>query len=517
VLVQIIPQVHQPDWTATFNRIFNSGRIPQTWSEMPEDYRTRQLAFVADYDRATAAAARKNGLQPPASLLEADLHAIHAGQWPQYLVGAFPNFFEIPDYASGKFGAGQAPGTHWYHAHKHGSTSLESVNGMSGAFIIESTDPGGYDQVIRKFYGWGNAYGAHEKVIVLQEFDSTINAERVGPNGKMQMLVNGAPTPTITMAPGEVQMWRIVNATVGDTFEPNIQTLEGVPPLQSVGFAFRQTAQDGVQFSPANYGSQPYLTGKVPGGMVLSSGNRVDLLAQAPSQPGVYIVSNYQGAGSAPNTILYIKVTGTPVTPPNDAFPQQSAWAAMPKYLQDLPAPTSADIPNPGSPVRFQQWPNNDPVTGLPHFMINNKQFEETGPIIDQCMPLNGLQDWVLENWTTSAAHPFHIHVNPFQVVEIDTPVPNQPNTWTKYTPASDYIWQDVIAIPLASVIQGASGPIITPGRITIRQTYLDFLGTFVLHCHILPHEDRGMMQLVRIVSSEQYPRACQGNIPQHQ
>jgi FtsP/CotA-like multicopper oxidase with cupredoxin domain len=143
--------------------------------------------------------------------------------------------------------------------------------------------------------------------------------------------------------------------------------------------------------------------------------------------------------------------------------------------------------------------------------MINNKQFEETGPIVDQCMPLDGLQDWVLENYTISAAHPFHIHVNPFQIIEIDTPTGL--DTYTKYTPANNYIWQDVIAIPLANVDSNNN---VTPGRVIIRQTYPDFIGTFVLHCHILPHEDRGMMQLVRIVPAKGYPMACQGNIPQH-
>ena len=46
---------------------------------------------------------------------------------------------------------GQAPGTHWYHAHKHGSTTINVANGMTGAFIIE----GGYDDALNKFYGVG--------------------------------------------------------------------------------------------------------------------------------------------------------------------------------------------------------------------------------------------------------------------------------------------------------------------------------------------------------------------------
>ena len=70
----------------------------------------------------------------------------------------------------------------------------------------------------------------------------------------------------------------------------------------------------------------------------------------------------------------------------------------MPKFLWDLPKPGPLDIKDPGSPVKFQ-WedgrtgpgPNPDP----PHFMINNKQFGETGDVVDQCMPQDGLQDWV--------------------------------------------------------------------------------------------------------------------------
>jgi FtsP/CotA-like multicopper oxidase with cupredoxin domain len=78
-------------------------------------------------------------------------------------------------------------------------------------------------------------------------------------------------------------------------------------------------------------------------------------------------------------------------------------------------------------------------------------------------------------------------------------------------------VWQDVIAIPPANIKPDGT---IVPGRVVIRQAYRDFTGTFVLHCHILAHEDRGMMQLVRIVPSSQYGKGkgkgCQGPIPEH-
>ncbi len=508
VLVQVLPQPNQPDWSSTFNGIFNSGRIPQKWADMPVNYRKEQLLAIIRHDGAAAAAAAKNNLPPPLPLAKKNAELIAAGQWPQYFMGAFPNFFEIPDYSTGKYRAGQAPGTHWYHSHKHGSTSLHILNGLAGALVIESSQVGGYDHFIRGFYGWGDSYGEHEKIMVFQQYDATQNLERSRESegkGIKQVLVNGYLTPTITMKPGEVQLWRLVNATEGNS--PGIIKVgTAASAFKTSGFGFRQTAQDGVQFSPVNYAAQPFLSGKVSAaGLVLAGGNRADLLVQAPQKTGVTVFKNGGGA-----TLFFVNVVGPPVTL---AEPFPSAWAQMPPFLNDLRPPGPNDIKNPGSPVKFQ-WEAGrtgpGPQPNPPHFMINNKQFGETGDVIDQCMPQGGLQDWVLENYTT-VAHPFHIHINPFQVVKIDTPT--GPDKYSTYAPPDNFVWQDVIAIPGAKF---ASDGKITPGRITIRQTYQDFVGTFVLHCHILAHEDRGMMQLVRIVPAANYPSGCQKAVPAH-
>ena len=112
VLVQVLPQ-SRPD-SSTFDRLFDAGTIPQKWADMPAAYRAQQMALIKAYDTDASAAAAKNKLRPPDSLYEADRKAIDAGQWPQYLMGAFPNFFPIPDYSSGNYQAGQAPGTQWY-------------------------------------------------------------------------------------------------------------------------------------------------------------------------------------------------------------------------------------------------------------------------------------------------------------------------------------------------------------------------------------------------------------------
>lgn len=508
VLVQVLPDPTQQDWTAIFNQIFDSGKIPQKWIDLPLAFREAQIDLIRKHDAAVAADALKNKLPPPESLSKKNQEMIDHGAWPEYFMGAFPNFFEIPDYSSGRFKAGQAPGTHWYHAHKHGSTSLHIRNGLAGALIIESSQEGGYDHFIRKFYGWGDTYGEHEKVFVFQQFDPTQNPERspgtVG-KGSQQVLVNGLLRPTITMRPGEVQLWRFVSATEGDT-SGIIDAGTMFFPGSTSGFTAMQTAQDGVQFSPANYAAQPFVTSNVPGVFKMASGNRIDLLVKAPKRAGM---TPFVSDGT---TIFFVNVKGDPVTP-DITFP--TTWAEMPKFLGDLPKPGPNDITNPGSPVKFQWEPgrtSSGPSPDLPKWMINGKQFGETGPIVDQCMPQDGLQDWVLENYTSSALHPFHIHTNPFQIIRIDTPIGQ--GKYATFIPTDNFIWQDVIAIPTAII--SSDGLQITPGKVTIRQTYPDFAGTFVLHCHILGHEDRGMMQLVRIVPAASYPKACQGNVPDH-
>ncbi len=524
VLVQVLPQLIQPDWSATFDAIF-AGNIPQKWDDLPLNYRNAQMALIKQHDTEAAADAEKNGLQPPDPLLKKNEQAIAAGQWPQYIKGAFPNYFDIPDYSSGKYKAGQTPGTHWYHAHKHGSTSLHILNGLAGVFVIESSQEGGYDHVIRKFYGWGDTYGTHEKILVFQQYDSTQNLQRrSGTAVRPAVLVNGKPKPTITMQPGEVQLWRLVNATEGNTQGIiNTQGINGKGLFQTNGFTFKQTAQDGVQFSPTNYTNQPFINpnapnGLVPGGLKLAAGNRADLLVQAPRTRGLVEFKNADGT-----TLFSVNVTGTEVNQ-NPAFP--TTWAQLPPFLNDLPTPDNNINPSPNV-LRFQ-WETgrkgggpNPPGSG-PHFMINDRQFEEKGEVVDQCMPLNGLQDWVLENHTT-IAHPFHIHINPFQVIQIDVPKkqnpnqdpgPNNPVTYTTYAPRDNRVWQDVIAIPPA--VLDANGNVVKAGKVTIRHTFVDFTGTYVLHCHILAHEDRGMMQLVRVVPATVFPTACQSHVPAH-
>jgi FtsP/CotA-like multicopper oxidase with cupredoxin domain len=101
-------------------------------------------------------------------------------------------------------------------------------------------------------------------------------------------------------------------------------------------------------------------------------------------------------------------------------------------------------------------------------------------------LKLNNRDEWTLT--TAVDSHPFHIHQNPFQVCSIEDKNQGGPATYPDGTPVLDRpVWKDTIMVPHWQ-------------KITTRTHYKEFTGQFVLHCHILSHEDLGMMQLVEIV-----------------
>ena len=378
---------------------------------------------------------------------------------------------------------GQAPGTHWYHAHKHGAAATQMLNGMSGAFIIE----GDYDTELRATFP-----GLQEKVLVVQQYDSVPNLERNGSNGLPPLQINGQLQPTIKMQPGEIQLWRLINATVQ---APNINTFffveaasappagspaDTVVPVAQRGTtaAFRTIAVDGVQFAWENYNRH-----KSDTEFQLSLGNRIDILVQAPMLTGgqpIDMVLMFAAVGSGQttptpqNTMLRVRVEGNPKPmawpqqwepDPNDPNKPRGKYLTFPEFLADIP-------PIPGTPREVVFGTNN-----MGQLTINGKLFQDG--VVDECMSLNTSEEWKISN-TATTFHPFHIHVNPFQIIAI-----NDGKTTKTFSPP--YVWQDTIALP-------PNG-----GYVITRSRFVDFTGKFVLHCHILAHEDLGMMQLVEV------------------
>ena len=142
--------------------IFDRGVAVRDWKSLPKAWRDYQMGpwpaawkqgrrdskqdfskgLIGVYD-ATAPYQGGYGLPEKMRLWPKNEAVINGGYWPQYYVGSYPISFPIPKYNAAVNKMGQAPGTHWYHSHKHGSTSINLYNGLSGALIIEDNSPTG--------------------------------------------------------------------------------------------------------------------------------------------------------------------------------------------------------------------------------------------------------------------------------------------------------------------------------------------------------------------------------------
>lgn len=520
---------------------------PYTWGDLPRAWTAQQERLLKRYDTELQRNYPTSGVR---KLWPVDAEQLRVGAWPQYYIGAYPYCFRLPAYtekvwppppaAPMNMGAGtaeaahqdkplimgQSPGTHWYHAHKHGSTAINVANGMTGAFIIE----GQYDDDLNAWYG--QDWTRTQSVLVINQLGVTPNLMRgagqridKGPD----FSVNGQYRPVITMRPGEVQMWRIVNSSgrAGVYFNG--------PPA---GFEWRQLAQDGVQFVDANYQShlnRPFL---------LAAGNRADILVKAPTTPctdpvGCSILvqnevdpSDLTSASKLP--LLTVNIAGTPVDPTSNNAKFIPHAPTFPAFLTDI---TNAEI-NGTKKLNFASG-NPGGVPKPASMTIDGKKFDgEVGEVV----LLNTVEEWKVMNSTVGISHPFHIHINPFQIGEIFDPnetitdpktgkqinryvfqggielLPGQcyldpqgdPDSWKPCGPPAvvkDGIWWDVFPIPSARSVSielpsGQKVNATVPGYFKMRSRFVDYSGFYVIHCHILAHEDRGMMTIVEVTPS---------------
>lgn len=115
---------------------------------------------------------------------------------------------------------------------------------------------------------------------------------------------------------------------------------------------------------------------------------------------------------------------------------------------------------------------------------------DNTFPNIPLIQPrLNSVEEWQITN-VNNDAHPMHIHVNDFQVTDVDDPVRGR----TGVQPFG----VDNANVPAPIIDENHVAT--TPAALTLRQEFLEFTGTYVIHCHRLNHEDNGLMALINVI-----------------
>ena len=393
----------------------------------------------------------------------------------------------------------QPPGLCWYHPHLHGFTRAQVVGGASGALIVEGMERAN-----------GQVSGLPERVFVIRDEDllnpgakpsastqpappATLDrdgdARNTGdgsgiPAKDLSLNFVSVPYPayqpaTIRMRPSERQFWRVVNAS--SITYLNLQLLFSGKP-QALGVV----AVDGAPVNDNGHGGNYALwqshLGVPPGG-------RIEFIVNAPAEGTATLITrsvNTGPAGENDPTRPLLTIVSSPDAPkPASSLPAAAAiQAAKPAALPWLGAAT---------PIRtrklyFSEKPQNpsDPNSPVSFYLTVEGQtpavFDPHSSVANIVVNQGDIEDWIIEN-RSQEVHDFHIHQVHFVMLE-----------WFGI-PINEPFLRDTIPVPFWDGISKQYP------SVKLRMDFRDAnaIGLFPFHCHLLEHEDGGMMGLIRV------------------
>ncbi len=407
--------------------------------------------------------------------------------------------------------ADEPPGLYWYHPHIHGFSSRQVTGGASGALIVE-----GLERAIPE------VAGLPERVLVIRDLnlmnpdappsaaDPVVPRPILDPDGDIannntgygtparDLSVNFVPVPypdytpaKISLKPKERQLWRVLNAAAL-TYVHLSLLYDKVP--QDLGVV----AIDGV---PVNVGDPDAPHTKTVDHLVIPPGSRAEFIVEGPPAGvhGVLItrmvntgqdgendpnrpLATIEAAADAPEPRSRLPARGEPLPPP------QRPWigSVTPVRTRKLYfSERRADPWNPQSPTLFFITPEGQ----------TPKPFDPSSPVPDIIVHQGDVEDWIIENRSLEL-HAFHIHQLHFQLRE-----------WFGYEVNEPFL-RDTVSVPFFDNLM-THYP-----SVRVRMDFRDpnTVGTFVYHCHLLEHEDGGMMGTIRV---EPAPEPAPGPVPE--
>ncbi|MCU1333364.1 MAG: multicopper oxidase type 2 [Candidatus Angelobacter sp.] len=343
------------------------------------------------------------------------------------------------------------PGLFWYHTHPHGESNRQALDGMSGAIVIE-----GMERYAPR------VAGLRERVLVVRgrslenepradelRKQVQITTKRCGGEKEAAeevFTVNGALRPQIEIAPDERQFWRIVNASPDRYLDLKVDKR-----------SFEIVALDGM---PLAY-HEPRSPTRTTDHLLVSPGGRLEAIVTGPppgTQNALRTLCVNTGPDGDPNPgmVLADLVSASPVPPSTQAHAVDKRRPVYKAVNVDRLKKAAPDFT-----VNFTEDKNG--------FYINGRKFDPNASPMTTAR-VGTYQHWRIVN-ETGELHPFHIHQAHF--------LPYAENGVPLEQPA----WLDTVNVPYHSsvdVILDFTNPVIR--------------GMSVFHCHLLNHEDKGMM-----------------------
>ncbi len=394
--------------------------------------------------------------------------------------------------------ADEPPGLYWYHPHIHGFSKDQLLGGASGALIVEGIErakkvTAGLPErvfIIRdQDLVNPNAPPAKSEPVVPKfmidhDGDAANNGTGFGKPAK-DLSINYVPVPypdytpaVIEMKPGERQLWRVLNASAITYL--NIAVLFNRAP-QTLGLV----AMDGV---PMNHQDAQGESVDPQTHIGLPPGARAEFIVTGPadSQTGLLVtrtVDTGPGGENDPNRML-AKIVASP-----NAAESRLRLQSSP---EPLPPPSEAWLGS-VSPVRVRRLyfsekltDPNDPTSAVEFYLTVDgqepKMFDMSSDIPNIVAEQGTVEDWIIEN-RSSELHAFHIHQLHFLLLDYSGKQVNE-----------DFV-RDTVNVPYNN------GHTLAYPSVRLRMDFRDpnTVGTFVYHCHLLEHEDKGMMGSIQV------------------
>lgn len=329
-----------------------------------------------------------------------------------------------------------ARGTFWYHSHLHGLSTDQVGGGLSGLLVVEGLEDLLPD-VLRNIT---------QQTFTLRGFPW--HFWHLNYTSPTYQTINGEINPVVSISPGETQLWRFANIDPGTFYNITLP-----------GHTFRVIEEDG---SPVwEIWDSSYL--------VIPAGKRFSVLVTG-GEEGTHPLKMLPYRGGV--THAYPEITVATINVQGNTGIETAELNALGLVPRD-------DLADDGvHEIRELVFSASESNTTVNRFgeegtnMIDGKVFDHNR--VDQTVKLGDLEEWVIKN-IDDDDHTFHIHINDFQVLSVNG------------QPYEAHGLQDTVILP-------------GNGEVVIRMQFEDFVGKFVYHCHILPHEDTGMMGIVEVV-----------------
>ncbi len=415
--------------------------------------------------------------------------------------------FRVPD--------DEPPGLYWYHPHIHGFSKQQLLGGASGALIVEGIERAKKDvaglpervfiirdqDLVNPNAPPSKSEPVVPKFMIDRDGDAANNGTGFGKPAK-DLSINYVPVPypdyppaVIEMKPGERQLWRVLNASAITYL--NLEVLFGHSP-QPLGLV----GMDGV---PIGYGLDGARAGDAVNPQThlgIPPGARAEFTVEGPpeGEAGLLVtrtVDTGPGGENDTNRML-AKIVTSPDAPEPRSKLQSSPQPLPPPARQWL-----GDV----APVRVRRLyfsekllNPDDPTSAVEFYLTEEgqtpKMFDMNATVPNLVAEQGTVEDWIIEN-RSRELHAFHIHQLHFLLLEY------------MGRPVNENFVRDTVNVPYYD------GRLLGYPSIRIRIDFRDpnIVGTFPYHCHLLEHEDRGMMGTIRVEARSDAQKMTAGKV----